>query len=184
VSTIQDDIELMQRTAKGDPSAFRSLSDEHLGSIMNFAYRMLHDRAEAQDIAQETFLRLWKDAGRYEPRARVGTWLHRIAHNLCIDRLRRGKERPSDLLDEQPSSQELGELLAEKRTADAVELALASLPERQRAAIVLVYHQGLANTDAAEVMGVGVDALESLLARGRQGLRQKLAYLSGEGGGR
>ena len=183
MSDTQDDIELMRRTAKGDAGAFRALADQHLGKIMNFAYRMLHDRAEAEDVAQETFLRLWKDAGRYEPRARVGTWLHRIAHNLCIDRLRRGRERPSDRLDEQPSFEEPGALLDEKRTADAVLLALALLPERQRAAIVLVHHQGLGNIEAAEVMGVGIDALESLLARGRKALRERLADHCSEGGG-
>jgi RNA polymerase sigma-70 factor, ECF subfamily len=182
VSDVEDEIELMRRTAKGDAAAFRTLSDVHLGKIMSFAYRLLHDRTEAEDVAQETFLRLWKDAARYEPRARVGTWLHRIAHNLCIDRLRKRRERPTENMDEERVSQEPGGLLDRKRVAGAVERALAALPERQRAAIALVHYQGLSNIEAAEVLGVGVEAVESLLARGRRSLREMLLDLRPEGG--
>ena len=170
----EDEIEWMRRTAQGDAAAFRALSDAHLGKIMNYAYRLLHNRTDAEDGAQETFLRLWKDAGRYEPRARVTTWLHRIAHNLCIDRLRGRREQPSDALDEERSSVEPGGLLDRKRVALEVERALATLPERQRAAITLVHYQGLTNVEAAAVLDVNVDALESLLARGRRSLREKL----------
>jgi RNA polymerase sigma factor (sigma-70 family) len=182
VTEIQDEIDLMRRTAKGDAAAFRTLADSHLRKIMNFAYRLLNDRTEAEDVAQETFLRLWKEAGRFEPRARVGTWLHRIAHNLCVDRLRLRREKPSDHLDEERASQEPGGLLDRKITASTVERALAALPERQRAAITLVHYQELGNVEAAEVMGVGVEALESLLARGRRTLRETLADLQSEGG--
>src|SRR5262245_60299462 len=164
----------MRRTAKGDAVAFRALADAHLVKIMNYAYRLLRDRTEAEDVAQETFLRLWKDAGRYEPKARVTTWLHRIAHNLCIDRLRGKREEPSETLDEERTSQEPGGLLDRKRVALEVGRALASLPERQRAAIALVHYQGLSNVEAAAVLDVNVDALESLLARGRRSLREKL----------
>jgi RNA polymerase sigma-70 factor, ECF subfamily len=182
VSNIDDELELMRRTAKGDAAAFRVLSEAHLGKIMNFAYRMLHHRTDAEDIAQETFLRLWKDAGRYEPKARVGTWLHRIAHNLCVDRLRTRRERPSENMDEERASQEPGGLLDRKRVAHAVEEALAALPERQRAAIALVHYQELSNIEAAEVLGVGVEAVESLLARGRRSLRETLEELRPKGG--
>src|SRR3954447_20446659 len=153
----------MRRTARGDAAAFRALADLHLKKIMNFAYRLLHDRSEAEDIAQETFLRLWKDAGRYEPKARVITWLHRIAHNLCIDRLRARREKPTDRADDERTSEEPGGLLDRKRLASAVETALATLPERQRVAITLVHYQGLSNTEAALVLDVGVEAVESLL---------------------
>jgi RNA polymerase sigma-70 factor, ECF subfamily len=175
VSNIEDEIEWMRRTANGDAVAFRALADVHLVKIMNFAYHVLHDRAEAEDVAQETFLRLWKDAGRYEPKARVTTWLHRIAHNLCVDRLRGRREQPSDELDEERSSTEPGGLLDRKRLATDVGKALAELPERQRTAITLVHYQGLSNIEAASVLDVGVDALESLLSRGRRSLRDKLA---------
>ncbi len=175
MSNIEDEIEWMRRTAKGDAAAFRALADAHLGRIMNFAYRMLHDRTEAEDVAQETFLRLWKDAARYEPKARVTTWLHRIAHNLCVDRLRGRREEPKDDLDEERSSAEPGGLLDRKRLAIDVGKALAELPERQRTAITLVHYQGLTNIEAASILEVGVDALESLLARGRRSLRLKLS---------
>jgi RNA polymerase sigma-70 factor, ECF subfamily len=182
VSDVQDEIDLMRRTAKGDAAAFRALADAHLKKIMWFACRMLNDRTEAEDVAQETFLRLWKDAGRYEPKARVGTWLHRIAHNLCIDRLRARRESPSDGVDEQRASREPGGLLDDKLAAGAVQKALATLPERQRAAIMLVHYQELSNIEAAEVLGVGVEALESLLARGRRALREMLAEPPSQGG--
>jgi RNA polymerase sigma-70 factor (ECF subfamily) len=177
VSDIQDEIELMRRTASGDAAAFRALADAHLSKIMNFAYRLLHDPSEAEDVAQETFLRLWKDAARFEPRARVTTWLHRIAHNLCVDRLRGRREQPSEMLDEERTSLEPGGLLDRKQVARQVEQALAELPERQRAAITLVHYQGLGNGEAAEVLDIGVEALESLLSRGRKSLREKLAGL-------
>lgn len=178
VSDIQEEIELMRRTANGDPAAFRALADTHLTKIMNFAYRLLHDRNDAEDVAQETFLRLWKDAARFEPRARVTTWLHRIAHNLCIDRMRGRREQPSDTLDEQErTSLGPGELLDRQQMTREVEKALADLPERQRAAITLVHYQGLGNIEAAEVLDIGVEALESLLARGRRSLKEKLAEL-------
>jgi RNA polymerase sigma-70 factor (ECF subfamily) len=179
-NNFEEDVEWMRRTAKGDQVAFRALADAHLAKIMNYAYRLLHDRTEAEDVAQETFLRVWKDAGRFEPKARVTTWLHRIAHNLCIDRLRGRREQPSDELDEERTSQEPGALLDRKRVAIEVNEALASLPERQRAAITLVHFQGLSNVEAAEVLDVNVDALESLLARGRRSLREKLRQTEGQ----
>lgn len=175
MGNVEDEIELMRRVAKGDAAAFRMLADAHIGKIMNFAYRVLHDRTEAEDVAQETFLRLWKDAARYEPRARLTTWLHRIAHNLSIDRLRAKREQPSDALDEERSSVEPAGLLDRKELATDVDKALAALPERQRTAIALVHYQGLTNIEAAGVLQVGVDALESLLARGRRSLRDMLA---------
>jgi RNA polymerase sigma-70 factor (ECF subfamily) len=182
LSTIPAELELMRRTAKGDAAAFRILSDLHLSKIMNFAYRLLHDRAEAEDVAQETFLRLWKEAARYEPKAKVTTWLHRIAHNLCVDRLRARREKVStDAVEEVRTSIEPGGLLDRKETATAVERAMANLPERQRAAIALVHYQGLGNQEAAEVLGIGVEAVESLLSRGRRALRGALLDLADRG---
>ena len=180
MSNVEDEVKLMQRTARGDTLAFRTLADAHLVKIMNYAYRLLHDRTDAEDIAQETFLRLWNEAGRYEPRARVTTWLHTIAHNLCIDRMRKRREEPKGSLDDERSSQEPGALLDRKRVAMEVGRALAGLPERQRAAITLVHYQGLTNIEAAAVLDVNVDALESLLARGRRSLREKLGQRQSE----
>jgi len=180
VSNVDHEAELMRRTAKGDAVAFRTLADLHLAKIMNYAHRLLQSRTDAEDVAQETFLRLWKDAGRYEPKARVTTWLHRIAHNLCIDRLRGRREEPKAEMDEERTSQEPGGLLDRKRVALEVGRALETLPERQRAAITLVHYQGLTNIEAAAVLDVNVDALESLLARARRSLREKLGQIEGQ----
>jgi len=173
----------MRRTSRGEAAAFRTLASLHTGPIMSYAYRILQDRAEAEDVAQETLLRLWKDASRYEPTARVSTWLHRIAHNLCIDRLRGKREKSSDSEREIEgrTSDEPSSLLQEKRVATAVDAALATLPERQRAALTLVHYQGFGNIEAAEILDIGVEALESLLSRGRRALREKLSEHRTEG---
>ena len=177
-----DELELMRRTSRGDPAAFRTLATLHTGPIMSYAQRILQDRAEAEDVAQETLLRLWKDAARYEPTAKVSTWLHRIAHNLCIDRLRARRDKSDgDAEGEGRTSDEPSSLLQAKRVATAVDDALATLPERQRAALTLVHYQGFGNIEAAQILDVGVDALESLLARGRRALREKLAAHRTEG---
>jgi RNA polymerase sigma-70 factor (ECF subfamily) len=137
---------------------------------------MLGDMAEAEDVAQECFLRLWRTAPKWRGEARVGTWLHRVAHNLCIDRLRRRRETTGgeapDLPDTAagPATQQ-----QQAQVARAVEGAMARLPERQRAAIALVHYQEMGNIEAADIMGVSVEALESLLSRGRRALRQALA---------
>lgn len=169
------DAELVGRVGHGDAKAARLLVEDNLASVLRFAQRMLRDPDEAQDVAQETFLRLWREASRWEPRARLRTWLFRVAHNLCVDRLRSGRTAPLSQSPEQADPRpEAPALLAEHEQARAVAEAISSLPERQRAALVLVYHEGLSNREAAEILGVEIDALESLLARARQSLRKRL----------
>lgn len=170
------DAELMRRVATGDAGASRILVDRELGPLIALAYRILGNRAESEDVAQESFLRLWRMARRWQPRAKVRTWLTRVAYNLSIDRLR--VRKPTDPIDEAalpapgggPSS-----ALQRDQVAHIVEAAIALLPERQRAAIALVHYQEFSNIEAAETLGVSVDALESLLARGRRSLRGALA---------
>jgi RNA polymerase sigma-70 factor, ECF subfamily len=176
VSSTSDEVGLIELVATGDVRAYRQLVDRHLRGIHAFAYRMLGSRAEAEEVSQETFLRLWEHAGRYVPQAKPSTWIYRIAHNLSIDRLRRRRERPSAVApDDLPGSERPSGLFHERQLAEAVQQALAALPERQRAAIGLVHYQGLSNAEAADVLGVGVRALESLLARARRQLRDNLA---------
>lgn len=164
----------MQAVAAGDGQAFRKLSERYLGPISGFAKRMLGSESEGEDVAQETFLRVWKDAKRYQPTHAVSSWIYRITHNLCIDRLRRRKqtsERISQIdVEERPSL-----LLAQKELSERVNEALQELPERQRTAICLVHYDGLSQAEAAEVLEVGVEALESLLSRARRSLRKTLA---------
>ena len=177
VTEAQHEIALMKRVGQGDARAYRELSERHLRSIVAYADRLLGQPAEAEDVAQETFLRLWKDAGRWQPRARLSTWLHRMAHNLCIDRLRKRRETSPEHLDRQSAGDRPSTLLARKQIAQQVDAALHGLPERQRAAIQLVHYQGLTNIETAEVLDVGVEAVESLLSRARKTLRERLADL-------
>ena len=166
---------LMRRVARGDQEACRALVERHLGRIVAFAARTLGNATDAEDVAQEVFLRLWTNARRWEPRARLGTWLHRIALNLCLDRIARRREAPLDAapepVDPAPS---VVTLLERAALGQRVNAELAALPPQQRIAIVLCHYQGLRNIEAAEVMDVSVEALESLLARGRRTLRAKL----------
>lgn len=167
----------MRRVATGDRAAFACLMELHQASIGAYAQRMVGDRSLAEDIVQETFLRLWSHAGRFRPeRARLATWLHRIAHNLCIDR-HRGAARMT-LSDEPADSLAPGGTLAtlhEAREQGArLRLALSALPERQRSALLLCHYQGLSNRDVAKILDVSVEALESLLARARRALKTLL----------
>lgn len=183
VSAEPTDLELFERVQSGDPRAYRALVERHVRGIHAFAYRMLGSRAEAEEVCQESFLRLWQQADTFVVRAKLSTWLYRVAHNLAIDRLRRRREGSHPVgIEEVPASERPSLHLHDKQVALAVERALAELPERQRAAIGLVHYQGLSNAEAAEVLGVNVRALESLLARGRGQLRERLKHLrSAEG---
>jgi RNA polymerase sigma-70 factor (ECF subfamily) len=177
LNEIADEVEWMRRIGDGDASAYRLLSDRHIQAILRYATRLLGERAEAEDVTQETFLRLWTTAATWQPNARVNTWLHRIAHNQCIDRIRRrrGDATETEIVDDQHQP---SDLVMRRELATTVEQALLTLPERQRAAIVLVHYQGMTNPEAADVIGVGVEAVESLLSRGRTTLRTMLAALN------
>ncbi|MBL8773633.1 MAG: RNA polymerase sigma factor [Phenylobacterium sp.] len=173
------DEQLLARVAQGDPAAVRALVARKLPRLLSLAGRMLGDDREAEDVAQEAFLRIWKQAPRWRPgAARFDTWLHRVALNLCYDRLRRRRELafadPPDRADEGPAPDRGLEALD---TGRRVAAALQALPERQREAVVLCHYQELGNIEAAAVMGVSVEALESLLGRGRRALRAALADL-------
>ena len=180
---LEEETRLMRLVGQGDAKVYRTLTDEHLRSIVSYAYRLLADRNEAEDIAQETFLRLWTSAAKWKPEARLTTWLHRVAHNLCIDLLRKRRERGSHPVESCPADDRPSGLVERRRIARTVEEAVGELPERQRAAIMLVHFQGLTNLEAAEVLEVSVDALESLLARARGTLRARLAGLREESHG-
>lgn len=169
----------MKRIARGDAGAFRELSTTHLKSIVTFSYRLLWNHAEAEDVAQETFLRAWQHAGDYEPQAKVSTWLHRIARNLAIDRLRKQKTHGDQIIhdeerDAAPASRGPGQLLLSKATAISVQHALTQLPERQSTALSLCHEQGYSHPEIAEVLECSVEAVESLLSRGRTKLRELL----------
>jgi RNA polymerase sigma-70 factor (ECF subfamily) len=171
------DAELVAQVGKRDPAAVRTLIARKLPRLLALAVRMLGDRMEAEDVAQEAFLRIWQHAPRWrEGEARFDTWLHRVALNLCHDRLRKQRHEPADELPEAADPGPLPDARLEARARDArVQAALAGLPARQREALVLNYYQELSNLEAASLMGITVDALESLLARARRNLRAQLA---------
>ena len=176
------DEELLARVGDGDPAAVRALVARKLPRLLALAGRMLGDPAEAEDVAQEAFVRAWKQAPGWRPGgARFDTWLHRVALNLCYDRLRRRREVPTEAPPDRPDegpAPDRGLIAAD--VGKRVQAALATLPERQREAVVLCHYQELGNIEAAETMGVSVEALESLLSRGRRALRQALTDLAPE----
>ncbi|WP_311733152.1 RNA polymerase sigma factor [Paraburkholderia fungorum] len=171
------DAELLAGVARQDPAAVRSLVARKLPRLLALATRMLGDRMEAEDVAQEVFVRIWKQAPRWrEGEAKVDTWVHRVALNLCYDRLRGRREVPDDDLPDEVDPAALPDATLEARAQDErVREALAALPARQREALVLNYYQEMSHIDAAALMGITVDALESLLARARRNLRAQLA---------
>ncbi|MGF6572902.1 RNA polymerase sigma factor (sigma-70 family) [Paraburkholderia sp. GAS333] len=171
------DAELLEQIGRQDPAAVRTLVARKLPRLLSLAMRMLGDRMDAEDVAQEVFVRIWKQASRWrEGDAKFDTWVHRVALNLCYDRLRGRREDPHDEMPDEADPAAPPDARLEARAQDArVREALAALPARQREALVLTYYQEMSNLDAAALMGVTVDALESLLARARRNLRAQLA---------
>jgi RNA polymerase sigma-70 factor (ECF subfamily) len=173
------DAEFVARAGAGDRAAAQTLINRHLPKMMTLARRMLADTAEAEDAVQEAFLRLWKHAANWRPgQAKFETWLYRVTLNQCYDRLRR---RPTASIDEAEHVADLAPnpeaALNSADRARAVADAIEALPDRQRAAIVLCHYQDCGNIEAAEILGISVEALESLLARGRRALRKRLESL-------
>jgi RNA polymerase sigma-70 factor (ECF subfamily) len=171
------DLELVRRAGVGDAAACAALADRYLAKVTALAGRTLANRADAEEVAQEVFLRVWQHAGRWRAgQARFSTWLYRVTLNLCHDRLRRRRETTLDAAGDPASdAPPPGAELQRNVVAARVEAALAQLPERQREAIVLCHYQELGNIEAAAVLDVTVEALESLLSRGRRRLRELLA---------
>jgi RNA polymerase sigma factor (sigma-70 family) len=178
-ASVDPDAALVARVGRGEPAAVQALLARKLPRMLALARRMLGDAQEAEDVAQETFLKAWKAAASWAPgKARFDTWLHRVALNLCYDRLRRRREtvvaEPPERPDPAPGA-EAGLIAAWRELR--VEAALQALPARQREAVVLHHYQALSNIEAAALMKISVDALESLLSRGRRALKLALADL-------
>lgn len=168
---------LVERVGRGESAATRLLVAAKLPRVLGLATRMLRDRSEAEDVAQEAFVRVWRNAKAWQPgRARFDTWLQIVVLNLCRDRLRRrrevtGESQP-EIMDPAPDAETH---LLEAERGRAVAAAIAALPDRQREAILLVHYQDMSGSEAAEALDVTIEALESLLARGRRTLRTRLA---------
>lgn len=175
-SSAVDERDLLARSAAGEAAAFRILTERHIASVTGIARRMLRDDAEAEDVAQEAFLRLWRAGSSLEiGNAGVRPWLRRVASNLCIDRVR-GRKRLTvvEELPEQAESPRQQAVLEEREMQARVDAALKKLPERQRLALTLFQFEGLSQSEVGAEMGISDEAVESLLARARRQLRSEL----------
>ncbi len=171
-----DETDLVARSGGGDVSAFRTLTERHLGSVTGIARRMLRDDAEAEDVAQETFLKLWRAGATLEiGAAGVKPWLRRVVSNLCIDRVR-GRKRLTvvEELPEQAEAPRQQSSLEERDLQRRVDQALKKLPERQRLALTLFHYEGLSQVEVGNEMGISDEAVESLLSRARRQLKADL----------
>ncbi len=166
----------MRRVAARDGEAFRELADRHAARPHRVAWRMLGDATEAQDVAQEAMLRLWRDAGMWRSGGSgVAAWLTRVATNLCLDRLRQRARMSGEAVPERADEAPLADaLIAGDQARGQVIRAMDRLPERQRAAVVLTYYEELSNADAAAMLEMNIKAFESLLLRARRALRDML----------
>ena len=163
--------------ANGDPNAARVLTMRLTPKVMGHAYRMLGDRAEAEDTAQEALIRLWKQAPDWrQGEAKVTTWLYRVVANLCTDKLRKARGVALDAVPEpEDETASAAEQMQQKSRLDALQAGLNTLPERQKQAVILRHIEGLSNPEIVEIMEVGVEAVESLTARGKRALAKALA---------
>lgn len=165
--------------ARGDGEAARVLTGRHLGRVLGYAARLLGDRAEAEDVAQEAMLRLWRVAADWRSgEAQVSSWLYRVVTNLCTDRQRAARRRRAEALDEVAEPPDPGEsveaAMMRRARTEALQAALDTLPDRQRQAVVLRHIEGLSNPDIAAILEIGVEAVESLTARGKRALTAAL----------
>ena len=177
---VDGDAELLQAIAGGDRAAFDRLSRRHLDRAYGVALRMTGSRADAQDVVQDVFLRLWQRPDAWRPgQAQFSTWLYRVVVNRCLDLKRRPRGTDLDSVEEpqDPDANAEDSLLTAERNR-ALDGAVNQLPERQKAAIVLTYTAGLRNAEAASAMEISVKAFEALLVRAKRELRD---YLAGQG---
>ena len=174
---IDSDAELLLAIASGDRVAFDRLSRRHLDRAHGVALRMTGSKADAEDVVQDVFLRLWLRPGSWQPgQAQFSTWLYRVVVNRCLDLKRRPKGTDLEAVDEpQDPNANAEEELVEAERGRALDAAVARLPERQRAAIVLTYTAGLRNAEAASAMDISIKAFEALLVRAKRELRDDLA---------
>jgi RNA polymerase sigma-70 factor (ECF subfamily) len=171
-----EDSELLDKLAAGDEAAFRMLVERHIDRAYAIALRIVGNAADAEDVVQDTMLKIWSHRGRWQHgRAKFSTWLYRVISNRCIDLRRKPRnenvETVPEIADGQPGAVEI---IERNELNGMLELAMQRLPEQQRIAVIFSYHESMSNGEIAEVMDTTVAAVESLLKRGRQQLRQLL----------
>ena len=172
---------LLARTAGGDHAAWGMLVDRHLAAVLRYAGYVLRDDTQAEDVAQDTFIRLAKKASDWkEDSPSLRSWLYRVARNLCIDHMRTRRTTSIDAAEDIADTHDGSAMERDLDMERSVTTALDLLPERQRTAIVLVHFEGLSGTEASAALEISVEAVESLLARARRTLRRELASLAPE----
>jgi len=173
---IPNDTELMIRLAEGDMAALGDIARKHQDKILSLSYRVLGDWHRAEDVAQETFLRVHRAAKNYKPKAKFTTWLYRIVVNLCFDEQRKQTKAiaPLENVDPVVLVKSDSNAAERKEVVKLVKTAVNELPERQRLAVILHRYDGLSHGEISEVTGWTQSAVESLLVRAYANLREKL----------
>ena len=186
------DVRLMERIRKGDMDAFRELVEAHEVRVIGTITRMLGDETEAQDLAQQVFVRVWKSAARWEPTAKFTTWLYTILRNLTFNECRRRARHPTRSIDAAEDDEDHPRQVADANVKapdtvlldaemqDAIERAIQELPEAQRMAVIMRRYQDVSYEEIAEVLDITVPAVKSILFRARTELREKLSAYLGE----
>jgi RNA polymerase sigma-70 factor (ECF subfamily) len=187
--SVKSDIDLMLAVQRGDDEAFSELVGRHRNAVVNLAYRYLSNRADAEDLAQEVFLKVYRARARYKPQAKFTTWLYRIAANTCLNEVRNRKNRPTHraagLHDAGGDESAAARVADDSRPAPEVAVeteelraqvraAVDDLPERQRLAILLNKFHGLGYEELAETMEMTVPGIKSLLVRARENVRRRI----------
>jgi len=173
----QRDAELLARFSNGDRAAAMDLTSRLAPIVFAQAFRILGDRTESEDVTQESLVRLWKAAPDWQAnRAKITTWLYRVTLNLCIDRLRKSNRNSGDVQEEVVDGTSSAERnLQTTERLQALQGALQTLPPRQKQAVILRHIEGLSNAEIADVFGISVEAVESLVSRGKRALASTLA---------
>lgn len=171
-----EDKELLDRLAGGDEAAFRCLVERHVDRAYTIALRIVGNAADAEDVVQDTMLKVWTHRGRWQHgRAKFSTWLYRVVSNRCIDLRRKPRTENVDVVPEVADTQlDASSVIERNEIGNLLEAAMQRLPEQQRVAVIFSYHENMSNGEIAEVMDTTVAAVESLLKRGRQHLRELL----------
>ena len=183
------DAQLMIRVKEGDDVSFGLLLDKHRSSVIHFLYRMVQNQAVAEELAQEVFLRVYRSRGTYEPTARFTTWLFRIATHLALNALRDGKNQRAEarldadtpettarqVCDGRPSVEQV---MVHKSRLEEIRQAVAALPDKQRAAVLMHKYEDLEYSQIARVLNCSESAVKSLLFRAYETLRARLAHMA------
>lgn len=186
-----EDVRLMRLIARGDTAALEELIERHQALVIGTVGRMLGSNSDVEDIAQQVFVRVWRSAGRYVPRAKFTTWLLKITRNLVFNEMRRSKRHAHVPMQAEPGAEEIqikdesaqspDVSLLENELQQAIENAIAELPDSQRMAVVLRRYEDLSYEQIANVLDLSVPAVKSLLFRARTELRSRLSsYLKAE----